>query len=140
MRILGIDYGNKRVGLALSDETAMLASPLGYLPGGADEQVCQTVLELVQRRQAGAIVVGLPLQLDGRSSPQTERTRRFIAALQRVSPVPVERWDERLTTAQAERVLIEGGVRRRDRREKIDQLAAQLMLQSYLDAKSNAGD
>lgn len=128
MRILGVDHGTKRVGLAISDETGTVATPVGYV--GSVAEVVRTATE----RGAGKIVVGVPRRLDGTTSEQTERTLAFIAALERATSLPVARWDERLTTAQAERVLLEGNVRRADRKEKRDQLAAQLLLQSYLDA------
>ena len=131
MRVLGVDYGSKRTGLAISDETGTIAQPVGYVTGGVND-----VIRLVTERGVGKIVVGVPRRLDGTASAQTERTLAFIAKLQQATPVPVTRWDERLTTAQAERVLIEGDVRRRDRKEKIDTLAAQIMLQSYLDAEA----
>jgi putative Holliday junction resolvase len=131
MRILGVDFGNKRTGLAISDETGAVAQPVGYVVGGADE-----VARVATERGASKIVVGLPRRLDGTSSEQTETTQRFIAALKRATAIPVESWDERLTTAQAERVLLEGNVRRAKRKEKRDQLAATILLQSYLDAQS----
>ena len=130
MRILGVDHGTKRIGLAISDETGIIAQSIGYVTNLAD------VLKLATERGAGKFVVGVPRRLDGSSSEQTERARAFIAKLKLATKLPVVEWDERLTTAQAQRVLIEGNVRRKDRKEKIDQLAAQLMLQSYLDAQS----
>ena len=136
MRILGIDYGSKRIGLAVSDETGMLAQGLDYLPGGSVESVCCEIIKLAAERRVGAIVVGVPVRLSGQPSEQTERTLKFIAALERATNVPVHRWDERLTTVQAERALLEADLRRKDRKEKRDRLAAQLMLQSYLDAKN----
>jgi putative Holliday junction resolvase len=129
MRVLGVDFGNKRIGLAISDETVTVAQPVGYVTGGVAE-----VVRVATERGAGKIVVGVPRRLDNTASEQTERTLSFIAALQQATPLPVVRWDERLTTAQVERVLVEGNVRRADRREKRDQLAATVMLQSYLDA------
>lgn len=129
MRILGVDFGSKRIGLAVSDETGTVAQSVGYVTGGAAE-----VARVATERQVQRIVVGVPVRLNNTASAQTERTLAFILELQAGTAVPVVRWDERLTTAQAERALIEGNVRRRERREKIDQLAAQLMLQSYLDA------
>ena len=134
MRILGVDYGLKRVGLAISDETGTIAQSLDYVEGGSDNKVVERVLRMATERNAGKIVVGVPVRMNGTPSPQTERTLQFVAALKQVTTLPVERWDERLTSVQAERVLIEGNVRRKDRKEKIDKLAAQLMLQSYLDA------
>ena len=130
MRILGVDHGTKRIGLAISDETGIVAQSIGYVAGATD------VLEVATKREASKLVVGVPRRLDGTASEQTERAMAFIAKLKLATKLPVVEWDERLTTAQAQRVLIEGNVRRKDRKEKIDQLAAQLMLQSYLDAQS----
>ena len=129
--MLGVDFGSKRTGLAISDETGTVAQPVGYVTGGVSE-----VLRVSTERGAGKIVVGLPRRLDGTSSEQTERTQKFIAALKQATALPVESWDERLTTAQAERVLLEGDVRRAERKEKRDQLAATILLQSYLDAQA----
>lgn len=130
MRILGVDFGSKRTGLAISDETGTVAQPVGYVTGGVNE-----VARVATERSAGKIVVGLPRRLDGTNSEQTERAQKFIAALKEATVLPVESWDERLTTAQAERVLLEGNVRRAKRKEKRDQLAATILLQSYLDAQ-----
>jgi putative Holliday junction resolvase len=132
MRILGVDYGRKRIGLAISDESGTVATPVGHVTGMAE------VLGVATERGAGKIVVGIPKRLDGTASEQTEKTQKFIEALRAETTLPVEPWDERLTSRQAERALIEGKVRRRDRREKIDQLAAQIMLQSYLDAHATS--
>ncbi len=129
MRVLGVDFGSKRIGLAISDETGTVAQPVGYVTGGVKE-----VVRVATERGAGRIVVGVPRRLDGSSSPQTEKTFQFIAALEQAIQKPVVRWDERLTTVQAERTLIESDLSRRERKEKIDTVAAQLMLQSYLDA------
>ena len=128
MRILGVDHGTKRIGLAISDETGTIAQSIGYVANLSE------VLKAAER--AGKIVVGIPRRLDGTSSEQTERALAFIESLKVATTLPVVGWDERLTTAQAQRVLIEGNVRRKDRKEKVDQLAAQLMLQSYLDAQN----
>jgi putative Holliday junction resolvase len=129
--MLGVDFGSKRTGLAISDETGTVAQPVGYVTGGVSE-----VLRVATERGAGKIVVGLPRRMDGTSSEQTERTQKFIAALKQATALPVESWDERLTSAQAERVLLEGDVRRAERKEKRDQLAATILLQSYLDAQA----
>lgn len=131
MRVLGVDHGTKRVGLAISDETGSIAQSIGHVGSAAE------VLRMATERNAGKIVVGIPRRLDNTQSEQTERALAFIAALQAITTLPVEGWDERLTTVQAERVLIEGNVRRADRKEKRDQIAAQLLLQSYLDAHSS---
>jgi putative Holliday junction resolvase len=134
MRVLGVDYGQKRIGLALSDESGTIAQPLDYIAGGGIAAVGREIARIGADRKVGKIVVGVPLRLDGTKSEQTERTLVFIAELGRATTIPVTQWDERLTTAQAERVLLEGNVRRSDRKQKIDKLAAQIMLQSYLDA------
>jgi len=128
MRILGIDYGQKRIGLAISDETGTIAVPLQYVTGLAG------VVELATQRGAKKIVVGVPVRLDGQPTQQTALTLQFIEKLRAATTVPIAKWDERLTSAQANRVLIEGNVSRRDRKENVDKLAAQLMLQSFLDA------
>ena len=131
MRVLGIDHGTKRVGLAISDETGTIAQSIGYAGSLAE------VLRVATERGAGKIVVGVPRRLDNTESEQTKCALAFMAALRAATTLPVEGWDERLTTAQAERVLLEGHVRRAERREKRDQIAAQLLLQSYLDAHSS---
>jgi putative Holliday junction resolvase len=130
MRILGVDHGTKRIGLAISDETGTVAQPFGYVASVVE------VLRVATERGASKLVVGVPRRLDGTASEQTERALKFIESLKRATKLPVIEWDERLTSKQAERALIEGNVRRKNRREKIDQLAAQLMLQSYLDAQN----
>jgi putative Holliday junction resolvase len=134
MRILGVDYGFKRIGLALSDESGTIAQPLDYIDGGGVARVSRELARLCVERNVGKIVVGVPVRLDGKPSEQTERTLAFIAELRRATTIPVAQWDERLTSVQAERALLEGNVRRSERKQKVDKLAAQIMLQSYLDA------
>ena len=129
MRILAVDHGTKRIGLAISDETGTIAQSIGYVGSVAE------VLRIATERGAGKIIVGVPRRLDNSASEQTNRALAFITALQSATTLPVVGWDERLTTVQAERVLVEGNVRRADRKDKRDQLAAQILLQSYLDAK-----
>ncbi|MBM3858765.1 MAG: Holliday junction resolvase RuvX [Verrucomicrobia bacterium] len=131
MRVLGVDHGTKRVGLAISDETGAVAQGIGHVASVAE------VLRVASERGAGKIIVGVPRRLDNTASEQTGRALAFLAALRAATSLPVEGWDERLTTAQAERVLLEGNVRRSERKEKRDQMAAQLLLQSYLDAHSS---
>ena len=134
MHVLGVDFGLKRIGLALSDEGGTIAQPLNYIDGGGIAVVSREVARIGGERKVGKIVVGVPLRLDGTPSGQTEHTLAFIAELQRATTLPVLKWDERLTSVQAERVLLEGNVRRSKRKQNIDKLAAQIMLQSYLDA------
>ena len=112
MRFLGVDFGHKRIGLALSDESGTVASPLTYIDGGGMAATSREIARISAERKVGKIVVGVPLRLDGTRSEQTEHTLAFIVELQSATTIPVAKWDE----------------------EKIDKLAAQIMLQSYLDA------
>jgi putative Holliday junction resolvase len=130
MRILGIDHGTKRIGLALSDELGCTAQPLPFV----DSHKPQRIGEIVRDRQVAKIVVGMPRNMDGTYGPAATATRQFIEKLKPLVAVPIETWDERLTTSQAQRVLVEGNVSRARRKEKVDSMAAQLLLQSYLDA------
>ncbi len=133
MRILAIDHGTKRVGLAISDETATIAQPLEYLPAQPQERLLARIGEIVAQRNVQEVVVGLPRNMNGTFGPAAQTAQEFVAALKRVLTVPVNTWDERLTSVQANRFLIESGVRRDKRREKVDQTAAAILLQSYLD-------
>ena len=133
-RVLGLDHGDKRIGAALSDPTEMLATPLGILDaekgGGIAEISC-----VCRDRDVKKIVVGLPLNLNGSVGPQAEKVRDFVRQLQAALPdIPVVTWDERLSSREGERVLIEAGASRKRRRQVLDKMAAQIMLQSYLDA------
>lgn len=133
--MLGLDVGDRRIGVALSDETATLASSLPTLERVGPRKDLKAVAALVRQHGAVEIVVGLPLRMDGSVGPQAEKVREFAEALKPVARVPVHYWDERLTTVQAERTLIEGDVSRQRRKGLVDQLAAVLILQSYLDAR-----
>ena len=134
MRVLGVDFGHKRIGLALSDESGTIAQAVDYIAGGGVAVVSRGIARIATERNAGKIVVGVPLRMDGTRSEQTERTLAFITALRLATTLPVVEWDERLTSVQANRALLEGNMRRSKRKENIDKVAAQIMLQSYLDA------
>jgi putative holliday junction resolvase len=133
-RVLGIDVGSVRIGLAVSDETRTLASPLATVPNDPRTLWARLAREL-EDRQVERVVIGLPRMLDGSEGEAAEQARRFAAELARRASPLIEFWDERFTTAIAERSLIEGGVRRRRRREVIDAVAAAVLLQSWLDAR-----
>jgi putative holliday junction resolvase len=133
MRILGIDHGTKRVGLALSDETETIAQPLGFLPAEPPAALMDGLKKTVAEKNVEEIVVGLPRNMNGTYGPAAEKAREFVAALQQVVTIPIRTWDERLTTVQAHRALIETGMRRQTRKERVDQTAAAILLQSYLD-------
>lgn len=136
MRILAIDHGTKRVGLALSDETGTIAQPLQFLPAEPAVKLFDGLKEIVAGKNVEQIVVGLPRNMNGTYGPAAEKAREFVAALQQVVAVPIHTWDERLTTVQAHRMLIETGMRREKRKERVDQTAAAILLQSYLDHAS----
>jgi putative holliday junction resolvase len=135
MRVLALDHGSRRVGMALSDELGMIAQPMGYWEAHPLGVVLDRLRELVTEKAVGLVLVGMPRNMDGSYGPAARQVEEFMAALRAGLAVPVQAWDERLTTAQANRVLIEGGVRREKRREKVDAMAAALLLQSYLDAQ-----
>ena len=134
-RVLGVDVGSARVGLASSDETRTVASPLRTLQRRSPDMWAQ-LADAMQEREARMAVVGLPRRLDGSESDAARDARGFAAELRRRTGAQVHLWDERFTTALAERSLITGGMRRERRRRTVDAVAASLMLQSWLDAQS----
>jgi putative holliday junction resolvase len=135
VRVLGIDPGTKRVGLALSDPTGTIAQPLGTIEAEPRETLAGRLAEVARKHEATRIVVGLPRRLDGSHGPEAKASRALGDELRKASGLPIELVDERLTTALAERSMISTGVRRARRRATIDQVAATLLLQSHLDAK-----
>jgi putative Holliday junction resolvase len=135
MRVLSVDYGTARVGLALSDPTGTLAQGFSVLRRTSDEQVIREIVQVIREHAVDQVVVGYPRNMDGTIGPRAQQCAAFAEQLQRSAGVPVTLFDERLTTAFAERTLIEGGLSRRRRRQVVDALAAQLLLQTYLDAK-----
>lgn len=132
-RILGLDIGDKRIGLAITDELGMTAQPIGKIDRSQTNADFERIIEVAKEYDAASIVAGLPKRLDGSYSPQTEKVEVFIAKLKGQTDIPVHTWDERLTTKSAEATLIQGNVRRKARRKVIDSMAAQIMLQHYLD-------
>jgi putative Holliday junction resolvase len=135
-RVLALDLGDRRVGYALSDPLGLTAQPAGEFESRSPNRNVETVRGLVTSHDVGRVVVGHPLLLSGESGERAEQARRFADLLRRSVPgIEVDLWDERLTTREAERVLVSGSVRRGRRREVVDRMAAALLLQSYLDAK-----
>jgi putative Holliday junction resolvase len=130
-RILGLDIGSKRIGVAISDELGMLASPVAMVLRGRKDRV--EFRALIDAWKPAKLVAGLPTGLSGREGPQAAETREYAELLARDLDLPLEYFDERLSSAVAERSLIEAGVRRDQRKEKIDAMAAAVMLQGYLD-------
>jgi putative holliday junction resolvase len=133
LRILAVDPGSKRVGLALSDPSETIAQPLATVAAEPGETLASRLAQVARANEATRIIVGLPLRLDGTHGPEASTARRLAAAIREASGLPVELVDERLTTAAADRALIEGGVRRRQRRQGIDRVAATMLLQGHLD-------
>lgn len=135
-RVLGIDYGGKRVGFAISDELGIVATPLAVHTRKHGDDAVDEALRICSERGIGKIVVGLPLNMDGSSGPAVEQVEQFVEKLrERGEGLEVETWDERMSSLSAERVLIEGDMRREKRKEVIDKIAAQIILQNYLDAQ-----
>lgn len=130
-RILGLDVGGKRIGVAVSDELGVVASPVGFIRRGPRE--LDELRDLIARFSAVQLVAGLPVGLSGREGPQAAEVRAFADAAAAAVALPLAYWDERLTSAMAERSLIASGSRRAKRREQIDAVAAAITLQGYLD-------
>jgi putative Holliday junction resolvase len=134
MRLLGLDLGRKTIGLALCDEGGVVATPLRTLARVGGQRDLDAVAEAAREAGAGALVLGLPLELSGREGEAARRVRRFGEALAAHLGCAVHYWDERFSTAHAERALLEGDLRRAERKRVINHVAAALILQSYLDA------
>ena len=132
---LGLDAGSVRVGLAAADPTGTLATPVAVLPRARARELWQRVRSEATQRGADTVVVGLPRELDGSEGPAAADARRLAADAERETGLHVEMWDERFTSAEAERSLIAGGMRRGRRRQIVDGVAAALMLQGWLDAR-----
>lgn len=137
MRVLGLDLGQKRIGVAVSDEAASIAFPTGAIESRGARKDLQAVLELIAEREIGRVVVGLPRHLDGRYGPEAEAARSFAEALHSRSGLPVETLDERWTTVEAERVLHEQGRKKKKQRAMVDSVAASIILGTYLDLLRN---
>ena len=135
MRVLAVDPGSKRVGLAVSDPTGTIAQALATVAAEPRETLVSRLAGIAREQAAGAIVVGLPRRMDGSEGPEAKAARVLASELRSASRLPVELVDERLTTAAAEKSLIDGRVRRKARHASIDRVAATLLLQSHLDRK-----
>ncbi len=134
-RLLGIDYGKRRVGLALSDPTRTIAQPFITIVRDDTDSWWQQLSAIIAEQEVEAIVVGYPLTLGGTVSRQTEEVARFIAELQSRESVPVHRYDERLTSVAARRALQQQGIKTGHRKEAVDRTAAAILLQDYLDSR-----
>jgi putative Holliday junction resolvase len=138
VRYLGLDVGDVRIGVALSDETATLASGLPTLARVGPRKDVQAVARLVREHGASEVVVGLPRRLNGEVGTQGQKVLAFMDALREAIDVPVVPWDERFTTALAQQALLEADVKRKARKGAVDKVAAILILQNYLDYRKLA--
>ena len=134
MRVLALDPGTKRIGVAVSDELKIIAQPLEYIAAEPFADFLERLKQILREKQVELILVGLPRNMDGSYGPAALKVQAFVAALRDAITIAVQTWDERLTSAQAQRYLIQGGVRRKERKEKVDKTAAAILLQSYLDS------
>ena len=135
MRIMAIDYGDARTGVALSDPTGFLAGQTFLIKSRKQEVVLEELAALVQRQGAQELVMGYPRNMDGTLGPRAEKYAAFARRLEEATGLPVALWDERRTTVAAHRILGEQGVRAKHRKDKIDSVAATLILEGYLDWK-----
>lgn len=134
---MGLDIGDRTVGVAVSDDSGVLAQGVGVVRRTTPERDLAALVHLISGHHVGQIVAGLPRSLRGEIGPQAEKVLQFVAALREACPLPVEVWDERLTTRIALRSLREGAVPRSRRRGLVDQVAAAVILQGYLDARTH---
>jgi putative Holliday junction resolvase len=129
--ILALDFGRARIGAAISDELQLLAHPFETIP--ANKQAVSRVAEIVREKKVDHVVAGIPRQMNGQIGAAATEALQFVEKLRAILPCPVVTWDERLTTVAAHRALRDAGKKMRDTRSYIDQVAAQMILQSYLD-------
>ncbi len=135
MRILAIDHGSKRMGIALSDPTGVIAQPLEAIPAEPFTRCLARLKEILREKEVELVLVGMPRNMDGSYGPAALKVQEFVGVLKEAITIPIQVWDERLTSVQANRFLIQADVRRAERRNKVDQTAAAILLQSYLDSR-----
>lgn len=134
MRILALDHGTKRIGVAVSDEMKMIATPLEYIPAEPFAGLLARLKEIIREKEVELIIIGMPRNMDGSYGPAALKVQGFVVVLKDALTIPIKTLDERLTTVQAQRFLIQGNVRRDKRKEKVDKTAAAILLQGYLDS------
>lgn len=134
MRILALDHGTVRIGVAISDELKMIAQPLEFIPAEPFDEFIERLKEIISEKPVELIIVGMPRNMNGSYGPATEKVQAFIEKLKGAIPTPIKTLDERLTSAQANRLLIQADVRRDKRKQSVDKMAAAILLQSHLDS------
>ena len=137
MRIMGLDVGSVRIGIAVSDEAGMIARGLETLTRKSWERDLEQLSQLIVTNEVKQIIIGNPLNMDGNVGRQAQLVRQFMERLQKVTDVAIELWDERFSSSSAERVLIEGGMQRNKRKLVIDKVAAVIILQNFLDYRNS---
>ncbi len=133
-RILGVDLGDARTGLAVSDALGMLANGIGYIKSGHPPKIAEEILAAAKEYDVCKIVIGNPINMNGTYGPRAEKIQSFIELLQTMTDIPIEKFDERLSTAAAHRILNETNIRSGKRKTVIDTLSAQIILQNYMDS------
>ena len=133
-KILGLDIGSKRIGVASSDALGVTAQPLTTLYSLKEDEVIDRLKEIVKKEDLMEVVIGLPLNMNGSSGPEAQKAIKFCDLLKDKLGIPIKLWDERMSTLEVERVMIQADVSRSKRKKKIDKLAAQVILQSYLNS------
>lgn len=136
MRLMGLDYGDRRIGVAVSDAFGWTAQGVGVVEKRRDGGEIEAIAAIVQEREVTEIVVGLPKNMNGSIGPRGEICIAFAQILREKLNLPVHLWDERLTTVSAERTLLEADISRKKRKQVVDKMAATLILQNYLDSKT----
>ena len=136
MRLLALDHGTVRIGVALSDELKMIATPRDFLPAEPFQAFVEKLKSLIAEQEVELVLVGLPRNMDGSYGEAAAKVRSFVVALRDVLLVPIRTWDERLTTVSAARQLRSGGTKAKEQRSKVDSASAAVLLQSYLDSLS----
>ncbi len=139
MIIMSVDYGDKRTGVAICDKLEMLASPVCVLTEWNAETLADKIVNLASEKKAEIIVVGLPKNMDGSKGFRADACEELGALVRARTDIPVEFWDERLTTVSAHRILSENNVRGKKRKAVVDSVAAEIILQNYIDYRKNRG-
>ena len=134
MRVLAIDHGTKRMGIAVSDELGILAQPLEFIPADPFDKFLARLKEILEEREIEQILVGMPRNMDGSYGPQALKVQDFVAVLKKSVLQPIKTWDERLTTVQAAVALRASGKKAKQQKEKVDAAAAAVVLHGYLDS------
>lgn len=136
MRILALDHGTVRIGVAVSDEMRMFASPLEFIPASPLAGALERLQQLIQEKDVELIVIGMPRNMDGSYGPAAQKVQEYVEQLRGAVTVPLVTWDERLSSVQAQRMLRQAGHKAKQQKGKVDASAAAILLQSYLDSLS----